>query len=117
MRNWKLFGKIGAIALTALGLALVPGDFNVPGVGTVEAYADPTTIDLTDATVSLTNRTGVYTADGQAPTIGSVRLDDGSTLTSAQAAKLSLHSTGIIKVLKLCVLKLNPMLTLQEVIQ
>ena len=39
MRNWKLFGKIGAIALTALGLALVPGDFNVPGVGTVEAYA------------------------------------------------------------------------------
>ncbi|MBQ9359774.1 MAG: hypothetical protein IJT96_01905, partial [Lachnospiraceae bacterium] len=39
MRNWKLFGKIGAIALTALGLALVPGNFNVPGVGTVKAFA------------------------------------------------------------------------------
>ena len=78
MRNWKLFGKIGAIALTALGLALVPGDFNVPGVGTVEAFAEDT-VDLEGATIELNEATAVYTGDVIAPGIKSVTLKDGVT--------------------------------------
>ena len=56
MRNWKLFGKIGAIALTALGLALVPGNFNVPGVGTVQAFASAVT-DLSEMSIEATDVT------------------------------------------------------------
>ena len=58
MRNWKLSGKIGAIALTALGLALVPGDFNVPGVGAVEAFAAGNLTNLDGAEVTLQNASG-----------------------------------------------------------
>ena len=64
MKHSKLLGKwkIGTIALAAVGLSLLPGNFNVPGIGTVEAFALEKT-DLTNATVTLTDASRVYTGN------------------------------------------------------
>ena len=55
MKLLKMVGrwKLGVAALAALGLSVLPASFNVPGVGTVEAYANNLT-DLSGATVTVT---------------------------------------------------------------
>ena len=104
MRNWKLFGKIGAIALTALGLSLLPGNFNVPGVGSVQAFASEAveTGDLTGATVTIAGgATATYDKGVKNITIGSIAgvdEDQNKTVKNANTIfELVNADTGDIK--------------------
>ena len=44
MKHRKLTWKLGIAAIAALGLSVMPAHFNVPGVGTVQAFASADTV-------------------------------------------------------------------------
>ena len=98
MRNWKLFGKIGAIALTALGLSLLPGNFNVPGVGSVQAFAGDTLVDLAGATVTVqpvNYKNAAYNPESDLT--WTIKDDKDETMNAENKAKIKLTCAKEIK--------------------